>query len=282
MFLKLTSKIGCDYTLVLFDAKRENFRNQIFPEYKATRREVPEELIPQFPIIREAVGALKLNYLEMEGYEADDLIATYARLALEQGMEAVVVSADKDLMQLIRPGVEFYDPMKDKFFTPEDVREKFGVYPDKVVDVQALSGDSTDNVPGVPGIRSQNRGRTGQRFRLRWNQVLAHAGEIKQNKRRETLLANLDNARVSLALVRLRDDVPVEKQPEDYPCRCPELTLVEEFAAKYGFNSLKPRLARWVEEQCKKVYPEAAPAKEERKITGWPRTAKRLRNGGGC
>lgn len=126
MFLKLTSKIGCDYTLVLFDAKRENFRNQIFPEYKAIRREVPEELIPQFPIIREAVGALKLNYLEMEGYEADDLIATYARLALEQGMEAVVVSADKDLMQLIRPGVEFYDPMKDKFFTPEDVREKFG------------------------------------------------------------------------------------------------------------------------------------------------------------
>lgn len=264
MFLKLTSKIGCDYTLVLFDAKRENFRNQIFPEYKATRREVPEELIPQFPIIREAVGALKLNYLEMEGYEADDLIATYARLALEQGMEAVVVSADKDLMQLIRPGVEFYDPMKDKFFTPEDVREKFGVYPDKVVDVQALSGDSTDNVPGVPGIGPKTAAELVNAFGS-LEQVLAHAGEIKQNKRRETLLANLDNARVSLALVRLRDDVPVEKQPEDYPCRCPELTLVEEFAAKYGFNSLKPRLARWVEEQCKKVYPEAAPAKEETK-----------------
>lgn len=186
MFLKLTSKIGCDYTLVLFDAKRENFRNQIFPEYKATRREVPEELIPQFPIIREAVDALKLNYLEMEGYEADDLIATYARLALEQGMEAVVVSADKDLMQLIRPGVEFYDPMKDKFFTPEDVREKFGVYPDKVVDVQALSGDSTDNVPGVPGIGPKIAAELVNAFGS-LEQVLAHAGEIKQNKRRETL-----------------------------------------------------------------------------------------------
>ncbi len=264
MFLKLTSKIGCDYTLVLFDAKRENFRNQIFPEYKATRREVPEDLIPQFPIIREAVGALNLNFLEMEGYEADDLIATYARLALAKGMEAVIVSADKDLMQLIRSGVEFYDPMKDKFFGPEDVKEKFGVYPDKVVDVQALSGDSTDNVPGVPGIGPKIAAELVNTFGS-LDQVLAHAGEIKQNKRRETLLANLDNARVSQALVRLRDDVPVKKHPEDYPCRCPELPQVEAFAVKYGFNSLKPRLARWVEEQCKKVYPDAAPKQEEKK-----------------
>ena len=112
-------------------------------------------------------------------------------------------------MQLIRPGVEFYDPMKDKFFTPEDVREKFGVYPDKVVDVQALSGDSTDNVPGVPGIGPKTAAELVNAFGS-LEQVLAHAGEIKQNKRRETLLANLDNARVSLALVRLRDDVPVE------------------------------------------------------------------------
>ena len=149
----------------------------------------------------------------MEGYEPDNLIVAYARPALEKSMEAAVVSADKDLMQLIRPGVEFYDPMKDKFFTPEDVREKFGVYPDKVVDVQALSGDSTDNVPGVPGIGPKTAAELVNTFGS-LEQVLAHAGEIKQNKRRETLLANLDNARVSLALVRLRDDVPVEKQPE--------------------------------------------------------------------
>ncbi len=152
MFLKLTAKIKCDYCLVLFDAKRQNFRNNFFADYKGTRKETPEELIPQFPIIREAVDALNINHLEMEGFEADDLIATYAKQATDKGYEAVVVSADKDLMQLIRPGVEYYDPMKDKFFTPEDVKEKFGVYPERVVDVQALAGDSTDNVPGVPGI----------------------------------------------------------------------------------------------------------------------------------
>lgn len=279
MFLKLTSKIGCDYTLVLFDAKRENFRNQIFPEYKATRREVPEELIPQFPIIREAVGALKLNYLEMEGYEADDLIATYARLALEQGMEAVVVSADKDLMQLIRPGVEFYDPMKDKFLPPKMSGKNSAFIPTKWLTCRRCRATAPTTCR-VPGIGPKTAAELVNAFGS-LEQVLAHAGEIKQNKRRETLLANLDNARVSLALVRLRDDVPVERRPEDYPCRCPELTLVEEFAAKYGFNSLKPRLARWVEEQCKRFIPKRRRQKKKRKITGWPRTAKRLRNGGG-
>ena len=154
MFLKLTNKIGCDYSLVLFDAKRQNFRNDIFPEYKGTRKETPEDLIPQFEIIHQAVEALNLHYLDMEGYEADDLIATYARKALDKGYEVVVVSADKDLMQLIRPGVEFYDPMKDKFFTPEDVKEKFGVLPDRVVDVQAkrlyfLDGNSIENGGGI-------------------------------------------------------------------------------------------------------------------------------------
>ena len=206
MFLRLTSKMCCDCNLVLFDAKRQNFRNDIFPDYKATRKEIPEELIPQFPIIREAVRALNLHYLEMEGYEADDLIATYTQKALAEGMEVVVVSADKDLMQLIRKGVEFYDPMKDKFFTPEDVKEKFGVYPDKVVDVQALSGDSTDNVPGVPGIGPKTAAELVNMFGS-LEEVLTHVGEIKQNKRRETLLANLENARISLRLVKLKDDV---------------------------------------------------------------------------
>lgn len=123
MFLKLTSKIPCEYCLVLFDAKRQNFRNDIFPDYKGTRKEIPEDLIPQFSIIREAVEALNLNHLEMEGYEADDLIATYANMALAQGLEVVIVSGDKDLMQLIRPGVEFYDPMKDKFFRRKTLKK---------------------------------------------------------------------------------------------------------------------------------------------------------------
>ena len=259
MFLRLTKALRCDYSLVLFDAKRQNFRNEIFPDYKGTRKDIPEDLIPQFPIIREATTALNLNQLEMEGYEADDLIATYARKALEKGFEVVVVSADKDLMQLIRPGVTFYDPMKDKFFTPEDVKEKFGVYPDKVVDVQALAGDSIDNIPGVPGIGLKTAAQLIEEFGS-LEQVLARAGEIKQNKRRETLLANIDNARTSLALVTLKNDVPVEKDIEDYHCHKPSFETLEQFIDRYGFTSLKPRVHRWVEEQCSALPDEDVPA----------------------
>lgn len=266
MFMKLTAKIDCDYNLVLFDAKRQNFRNDIFPEYKATRKDIPEDLIPQFPIIREAVDALSLNHLEIEGFEADDLIATYTAQALERGMEVVIVSADKDLMQLIRPGVSFYDPMKDKFFTPEDVKEKFGVYPEKVPDVQALSGDSTDNVPGVPGIGPKTAAELVNTYGS-LSEVLVHAGEIKQNKRRETLLANIENAEISLKLVTLKPDVPVEHSADYYGFHCPDLTKAESFIAKYGFASLKMRMAKWVEEQClksgeirKKVPEEELPA----------------------
>lgn len=249
MFLRLTQNIPCDYSLVLFDAKRQNFRNDFFPEYKGTRKEIPEELIPQFPIIREAVKALNLNQLEMEGYEADDLIATYADQALNKGYEVVVVSADKDLMQLIRPGVRFYDPMKDKFFTPEDVKEKFGVYPDKVVDVQALAGDSIDNVPGVPGIGLKTAAQLVNEFGS-LQEVLDRAGEIKQNKRRETLLENKENALISLQLVTLKKDVPVEKEIEAYACHKPVFEEIEKFVDLYGFVSLKPRLQRWAEVRC--------------------------------
>lgn len=249
MFMRLTKEISCDYSLVLFDAKRKNFRNDIFPDYKGTRKETPEELIPQFPIIREAVTALNLNQLEMEGYEADDLIATYAKLALENGYEVVVVSADKDLMQLIRPGVTYFDPMKDKFFTPEDVKEKFGVYPEQVVDVQALAGDSIDNIPGVPGIGLKTAAQLIEEFGS-LEQVLARAGEIKQNKRRETLLENIENAKISLQLVTLKNDIPVEKGIDAYPCHKPSFETLEKFVDQYGFKSLKPRVHRWVEERC--------------------------------
>ena len=252
MFLRLTTKIGCDYCLVLFDAKRQNFRNDIYPDYKGTRKETPEDLIPQFAIIREAVEALNLNYLEMEGYEADDLIATYVNQALEQGLEAVVVSGDKDLMQLIRPGVEFYDPMKDKFFTPEDVKEKFGVYPDKVVDVQALSGDSIDNVPGVPGIGPKTAAQLVNDYGS-LEGVLTHAGEIKQEKRRQTLLDNIENARISLQLVTLKGNVPVTHQIKEYVCRAPEVDKLNRFIDTYAFNRLKPRLEKWIAERCSDI-----------------------------
>lgn len=249
MFLRLTQNIKCDYCLVLFDAKRRNYRNEIFPDYKGTRAEIPEELIPQFPIIREATNALNLNYLEMEGYEADDLIATYARQATEKGMEVVVVSADKDLMQLIRDGVEYYDPMKDKFYGPEDVKEKFGVYPERVVDVQALAGDSIDNVPGVPGIGLKTAAQLINEFGS-LEEVLNRASEIKQNKRRETLLANIDNARISLQLVTLKNDVPVEKDITAFSCRAPHLDVLHKFIDDYGFRSLKNRIEKWADERC--------------------------------
>lgn len=252
MFLKLTSKIGCDYCLVLFDAKRKNFRNDIFADYKGTRKETPEELIPQFPIIREAVEALNISFLEMEGYEADDLIATYADLALAKGLEAVVVSGDKDLMQLIRPGIEFYDPMKDKFFTPEDVKEKFGVYPEKVVEVQALSGDSIDNVPGIPGIGPKTAAQLIEEYGS-VEGLLQHAHEIKQEKRRQTVLDNAENARISLQLVTLKKDVPVELPLQDFHCRCPDAERLHQFIDKYGFNSLKARLEKWLTERCNQV-----------------------------
>ena len=251
MFMRLTAKIKCDYCLVLFDAKRQNYRNEIFADYKGTRKEIPEELIPQFPIIHQAVEVLNLNHLEMEGFEADDLIATYARKALEEGDEVVVVSADKDLMQLIRPGVEFYDSMKDKFFTPEDVKEKFGVYPDRVVDVQALAGDATDNVPGVPGIGLKTAAELVNQFGS-LDEVLNHAGEIKQNKRRETLLANIENAKISLQLVKLKDDVNVLHELKDYTCKAPDLDKVLAFADKYELKSIRPRVEKWVIEQTER------------------------------
>ena len=251
MFMRLTAKIKCDYCLVLFDAKRQNYRNEIFADYKGTRKEIPEELIPQFPIIHQAVEVLNLNHLEMEGFEADDLIATYARKALEEGDEVVVVSTDKDLMQLIRPGVEFYDSMKDKFFTPEDVKEKFGVYPDRVVDVQALAGDATDNVPGVPGIGLKTAAELVNQFGS-LDEVLNHADEIKQNKRRETLLANIENAKISLQLVRLKDDVNVSHELKDYICKAPNLDKVLAFADKYELKSIRPRVEKWVVEQTER------------------------------
>ncbi len=249
MFLKLTNNIKCDYSLVLFDAKRQNFRNEIFHDYKGTRKETPEDLIPQFSLIRDAVEALNLNQLEMEGYEADDLIATYAKMAENDGLDVVIVSADKDLMQLIDENIKLYDPMKDKFFSDEDVKEKFGVYPNKVVDVQALAGDAIDNVPGVPGIGIKTAAELINEFGS-MEEVLLNADKIKQNKRRELIIANKENAIISKKLVTLKSDVPVQNSYASYTCKKPEAQKIMSFIEKHAFKTIKPRVENWLKKQC--------------------------------
>ena len=222
---------------VIFDAKRLTFRNEIYKEYKAHRPEAPEELVPQFAIIRDAVRAFNVPCIEMEGFEADDLIATYAKMAVAEKIDVVVISADKDLMQLIRPGVTMIDPMKNRAIGPEQVKEKFGVGPDKVIEVQALAGDSSDNVPGVPGIGIK----TAAELILQYGDVetlLARAGEIKQPKRRENLLANAELALISKRLVTLKDDVPVETQLEQLKWVAPDPDTLLAFVAAQGFKSL--------------------------------------------
>jgi len=226
---------------VIFDAGRETFRSAIYPEYKANRAETPEDLIPQFAPIREATRAFGLPSIEKDGFEADDIIATYARIASEAGMEVCVVSSDKDLMQLVRDGVGMMDPMKDRSIGPDEVMEKFGVTPDKVVDVQALAGDSTDNVPGVPGIGIKTAAELINTYGD-LDTLLARAAEIKQPKRRQTLIDNAEKARISRQLVRLRDDVPLELGLDDLklgPVAWPKL---QAFLNSMEFRSLTSRI----------------------------------------
>src|SRR4030081_3305095 len=194
---------------VVFDKSEKTFRTEMYPAYKAHRPDPPDDLIPQFAFIREAVHAFDLPSLEQLGFEADDLIATYVRQACEAGARATIVSSDKDLMQLVNDCVVMYDTMKDRKIGIPEVIEKFGVPPEKVIEVQALIGDSTDNVPGVPGIgvktAAQLIGEYGDLETL-----LARASEIKQDKRRQTLIDNAEQARVSKRLVTLDDKVALD------------------------------------------------------------------------
>ena len=192
---------------VIFDASRENYRNEIYQAYKANRPPAPEELVPQFPLIRDAVRAFNVACLEMEGFEADDLIATYTRQIVAAGGDVTIVSSDKDLMQLVQPGVVMFDAMKNKKLGRDEVIEKFGVPPELVVDVQSLAGDSVDNVPGVPGIGIKTAAELINEYGD-LDALLERASEIKQPKRRERLTEFADQARVSRELVRLKDDVP--------------------------------------------------------------------------
>jgi len=228
---------------VIFDASEKTFRNNIYKEYKAHRPPAPEDLIPQFPLVREATRAFGVSCVEMAGYEADDLIATYARMAREAGARCTIVSSDKDLMQLVVDGqVELFDSMKNKRIASAEVMEKFGVAPDKVIQVQALAGDSTDNVPGVRGIGIKTAAELIGQFGD-VETLLKRASEIKQNKRRETLLENAENARVSLRLVTLEDKVPIKEKPDEFAVHAPDAKELIGFLKAMEFTAITKRVA---------------------------------------
>ena len=222
---------------VIFDSARKNFRNEIYSDYKANRSDAPEDLIPQFDFIRKSVLAFNLPSIELLNYEADDLIATYVEQILLAGAKVTIVSSDKDLMQLYKKDVRIYDPMKNKFISEEDVKNKFGVKPNKVIDVQSLAGDSSDNVPGVPGIGVKTAAELINKYGT-LEKLLEKAGEIKQNKRRETIIENKDKAIVSKKLVTLKKDVPVKDSLEDFILKNIDKDKLFNFLREMEFNRL--------------------------------------------
>ena len=201
-------KKGITNLLVVFDASGKTFRNDIYPDYKANRSEAPEDLIPQFPVIRKATEAFNIPYVELIGYEADDLIASYSRAAQKENMKVTIVSSDKDLMQLVSDNVSMLDTMKNKIVQKGEVYEKFGVYPEKVIDVQSLAGDSVDNIPGVPGIGIKTAALLINEYG-NLDGLFKNAESIKQKKRRENIIEFEEQAYLSKKLVTLRDDVPL-------------------------------------------------------------------------
>ncbi len=227
---------------VIFDHSEKTFRTNLYPQYKAHRPPPPEDLVPQFPLVREATRAFGLPSLELAGYEADDLIAAYACAVRDSGGEVVIVSSDKDLMQLVGDGVSMFDPMKNIRIGPEQVAEKFGVTPDKVVDVQALCGDSVDNVPGAPGIGIKTASALINEYGD-LDTLLARAGEIKQDKRRQTLIDFADQIRLSRELVKLDCDTPLPAPIEDLAVGEPDAAVLAEFLDVMGFRTLARRIS---------------------------------------
>ena len=222
---------------VIFDSARKNFRNEIYKDYKANRSEAPDDLAPQFDYIRKAVKAFNLPSIEQINYEADDLLATYAQQIIDLGAKVTIISSDKDLMQLVSKDVRLYDPMKSKVIGKKEVEEKFGVKPEQVIDVQSLAGDSSDNIPGVPGIGIKTAAELIKKYKNLDN-LLNKAGEIPQKKRRETLIENKKSALLSKKLVTLKSDVPVKEKLESFLIKDVEKDKLYEFLREMEFNRL--------------------------------------------
>ena len=230
------------HLVVVFDAKGKTFRSDIYPEYKMNRPPAPEDLTPQFPLTRDATRAFGLACIEQEGFEADDIIATLAVQAREAGGHVTIVSSDKDLMQLVGNGVEMYDAMKNKRIGPEQVEEKFGVAPNRVIDVQSLAGDSVDNVPGAPGIGVKTAALLINEYGD-LDSLLERASEIKQPKRRETLIENADQIRTSRDLVTLKTDMEMDCDFDDFQVQAPDPEVVLKFLAEMEFRTMSARIA---------------------------------------
>jgi len=252
--------------VVIFDAARKTFRNEIYPDYKANRSEAPDDLAPQFEYIRKSVIAFNLPAVDLPNYEADDLIATYAEQILAKGAKVTIVSSDKDLMQLYKKNVRLFDPMKNKFITPEDIVTKFGVGPEKVIDVQSLAGDSSDNVPGVPGIGVKTAAELINKYGT-LKKLLDNAHEIKQNKRRETLIENKDKAIISKKLVTLMKDVPVERKIEEFQLKKIDKEKLYKFLREMEFNRLLSSvISTYGESELEENKIEAIPKQKQQNI----------------
>ena len=223
--------------VVIFDSARKNFRNEIYSDYKGNRSDAPDDLIPQFDYIRKSVEAFNLSSVELLNYEADDLIATYSEQILSAGAKVTIISSDKDLMQLYKKNIRIYDPMKNKYISDQDILDKFGVEPSKVIDVQALAGDSSDNVPGVPGIGVKTAAELINEYKTLEN-LLKKAGKIKQNKRRQTLIENKDKAIVSKKLVTLKKDVPIKNEIIEFKLKNVDKKKLYDFLREMEFNRL--------------------------------------------
>lgn len=242
MLLRLRETYKHDMLAVIFDAGRQTFRSEIFPQYKMNRSETPEDLIPQFPLVREATRALNIPAIELDNYEADDLIASYAHAARAEGREVVIVSSDKDLMQLIVDGeITMMDPMKNKQIGSAQVMEKFGVMPDKVIEVQALIGDSVDNVPGVPSIGPKTAAELINQFGD-LEGVLRNLESIKQPKRREVLTTHAENARLSRVLVELKCDIPLPEPLSALETKPFDSAALAAFLERQNFTSLAKKM----------------------------------------
>ena len=251
MLLKLIDDFKPMYLAVIFDVARKTFRNDLYDLYKANRSDPPEELIPQFSIIREATNAIGLPVVEMEGFEADDLIATYSNIAQKTNKKVIIISSDKDLMQLVDDNTILFDPMKQYWINDEQVFEKFGVYPSKVIDVQSLAGDSSDNIPGVPGIGVKTAAELINQYGD-LEQLLTRATEIKQNKRRENLIEYADQARLSRSLVTLKKDVPVKSKIDEFKINSIlDFNKLIPFLKSHGFKSLLNKYENVEKEETK-------------------------------